>query len=185
MLEDDFVAFHLASAGKGSRKSLARTKSVVLKGTGEQAAMAFGFSKFERVVTTLIATLLDRGSIISLLGQIEEKVSKDASSGDLGVIKVADLKDILNGMGKSDCVTAIEKQNKAKVYESYPYEFAVLKPFTKKPEGVHLTGDSRASKMGASTVAISMRNLNKSIGASSQFRGGNRRSQMSKTMSGI
>mmetsp|Transcript_5212 Transcript_5212/g.11171 ORF Transcript_5212/g.11171 Transcript_5212/m.11171 type:complete len:471 (-) Transcript_5212:116-1528(-) len=185
MLEDDFVAFHLASAGKlPSRKGLARTKSVVLKGTGEQAAMAYGFSKFERVVTTLIATLLDRGSIISLLGQIDDKVSKNASSDrDLGVIKVTDLKDILNSMGKSDCVAAIEKQSKAKVYESYPYEFAVLKSFTKKPEGV-VAGDSRTSKMSSSTAAMSMRNLNKSVGASSRF-GGDRRSQMSKSMSGI
>jgi len=105
LLEDDFVAFHLAAASKskGGRKSLARTKSVVLKGTGEQAALAYGFSKFERMITTLLATLLERGSIIALLGQIEQKVSKNASSDcDLGVINVDDLKEILNSMGKSD-----------------------------------------------------------------------------------
>ena len=82
---------------------MARTKSVVLKGTGEQAALAYGFSKFERMITTLLATLLERGSIIALLGQIEQKVSKNASSDcDLGVINVDDLKEILNSMGKSD-----------------------------------------------------------------------------------
>ena len=59
--------------------------------------------KFERMMTTLLATLLERGSIIALLGQIEHKVSKNASSDcDLGVINVDDLKEILNSMGKSD-----------------------------------------------------------------------------------
>lgn len=186
MLEDDFVAFHLAAASKSKgRKSLARTKSVVLKGTGEQAALAYGFSKFERMITTLLATLLERGSIIALLGQIEQKVSKNASSDcDLGVINVDDLKEILTSMGKPECVAAIEKQKNSKAYESYPYEYAVLKPFTKKPEGL-VAGDSRTSKMSTSTAAMSMRNLNKNIGASTRFGGGNRRSQMSKSLSGI
>ena len=83
-----------------------------------------------------------------------------------------------------DSVAAIEKQKNSKAYESYPYEYAVLKPFTKKPEGL-VAGDSRTSKMSSSTAAMSMRNLNKNIRASTRFGGGNRRSQMSKSLSGI
>lgn len=51
VLEDEFVLFHkhLETPEKEpSRRSLARTKSIVLSGTGEAAVLTFGFTKFQR-----------------------------------------------------------------------------------------------------------------------------------------
>ena len=49
MLDDEFVMFHRAlEESTSDRASMMRTKSVVLSGTGEKAAAAFGFTKFQR-----------------------------------------------------------------------------------------------------------------------------------------
>ena len=48
MLDDEFVLFHKALEDKAKRMPIMRTKSVVLQGTGEKAAAAFGFVKFQR-----------------------------------------------------------------------------------------------------------------------------------------
>ena len=99
LLDDEFVVFHQALQGKETTKKRAmkRTKSVVLSGTGEKAAMAFAFAKFERSVTTILATMLEREDIVSLLSQAGAK----EGDGKLGVICVKDLKAILTSMGKS------------------------------------------------------------------------------------
>lgn len=58
MLDDEFVLFHQALEGKGSnskRMSMMRTKSVMLSGTGEKAAVAYGFMKFQRSGKSLFA----------------------------------------------------------------------------------------------------------------------------------
>jgi len=105
LLDDEFVLFHQAISGEGlakgkSRQSLIkRTKSIVLKGTGEAAAAAYGFMKFQRSVTTIIAAMLDRGDILALVSKAEHK---DTNENKLGVITVKDLKAILDVMGKTD-----------------------------------------------------------------------------------
>ena len=103
LLEDDeFVLFHQALTGtvEDKRRSLGRTKSVVLKGTGENAAVAYGFMKFQRALTTIIAAMMERGAIIALIAKAE---AKEASlEGKLGVITVKDLKSMLEAMGKAD-----------------------------------------------------------------------------------
>lgn len=57
-----------------------------------------------RPVTTILAAMLEKTEIINVVAQATAKVSGKADTlvNKLGVIKVKDLKDILEGMGKSD-----------------------------------------------------------------------------------
>jgi serine/threonine protein kinase len=49
MLDDEFALFHQALLDKGpKRRQMNRTSSVILAGTGEKAAAAIGFQKFQR-----------------------------------------------------------------------------------------------------------------------------------------
>mmetsp|Transcript_50578 Transcript_50578/g.107744 ORF Transcript_50578/g.107744 Transcript_50578/m.107744 type:complete len:482 (+) Transcript_50578:129-1574(+) len=140
LLNNEFVAFHKALENKvpSKRMSMMRTKSVLLTGTGENAAVAFGFVKFQRSLTTILATMLERGDIISLISSAEAKVSSDSNlDNKLGVIEVKEVKSILEKMGKPDCVAAIEKQKNAEVYDDYSYEYTMLKPFTKQAGTSH------------------------------------------------
>ncbi len=54
-------------------------------------------------VTAILATMMERGDIVSLLARIEAKVTFDDSVGkQLGVISVKDLKKILDSMKAAD-----------------------------------------------------------------------------------
>lgn len=116
--EDDFVLFHQehgddvgmttkmmtkAKSRTSRRASMKRTASIVLSGTGEKAALAFGFTKFARALTTILATMLNHGDIKALMANVDEHLKKDDSlDTKLGVIKVDDLIKILESMGKKD-----------------------------------------------------------------------------------
>lgn len=116
--EDDFVLFHQEhdhddvapkklmkgkSSSTSRRASMKKTASIVLSGTGEKAALAFGFTKFARALTTILATMLNHGDIKALLANVDAHLKKDDSlDAKLGVIKVDDLIKILESMGKKD-----------------------------------------------------------------------------------
>ncbi|KAL7426966.1 hypothetical protein ACHAXM_000653 [Skeletonema potamos] len=92
--EDDFVLFHQEQGD---------TTTKMNKGTGERAALAFGFTKLTRALTTILATMLNHGDIKALLANVDENLTKDVSlDAKLGVIKVDDLIKILDSMGKKD-----------------------------------------------------------------------------------
>jgi serine/threonine protein kinase len=58
MLCDEFVSFHQALAGNGpGRVKMRRTSSMILSGTGEKAALAFGFLNFQRSGEPLLLAL--------------------------------------------------------------------------------------------------------------------------------
>mmetsp|Transcript_337 Transcript_337/g.657 ORF Transcript_337/g.657 Transcript_337/m.657 type:complete len:474 (-) Transcript_337:470-1891(-) len=163
MLEDEFVMFHQALENKNPAMSKMRTPSVVLSGTGEKAADAFGFVKFQRSLTLILATILGKGDLESLLSYIEAKVSADDSmDSKLGVIEVKDIKSFLHTMGKhtcvaaNDCVARINQQKNAQDYDNYSYEYTLLKPLTQANGGnneldsstrsVRLSKKARAAK---------------------------------------
>ena len=126
--EDDFVLFHKEQQDdddvkkkkpspkrKSRRESMKRTPSMVLSGTGEKAALAHGFIKFQRALTTIMATMLNHGDIKALLARIEEHLDgvdagvecvygEDPSDVNkkLGVLQVGELMKILESMGKKD-----------------------------------------------------------------------------------
>jgi len=149
MMNDEFALFHQAKKGR-----IQKTQSVVLLGTGEKAAAGLGFVKFQRSLTTLLGAMLERGDLLSLMSFVANKVSADDNlDSKLGAIEVKQIKSILETMGKIDCVAAIEKQQNAQVYDSFSYDYNLLKPFTEKQKSTHkcenpdaLSGSFRFSK---------------------------------------
>jgi hypothetical protein len=76
---------------------------MVLSGTGEKAALAHGFTKFQRALTTIMATMLNHGDIKALLARIEEHLDGVGDDNKkLGVLQVEELMKILESMGKKD-----------------------------------------------------------------------------------
>ncbi|KAL7548484.1 hypothetical protein ACHAWF_011766 [Thalassiosira exigua] len=151
MLDDEFVKFHQAlEESTMERRPFLRTQSTLLSGTGEKAAAAFDFTKFQRAVTTILATMMDRDdihSVVSFASAYEMPVNK------LGVIQVNNLKSILKDMGKLDCVAAIDKQKNAKLYGSYSYDYTVLNHFVEKIEA-KFTSDADASTRSLKSAMI-------------------------------
>mmetsp|Transcript_30124 Transcript_30124/g.54594 ORF Transcript_30124/g.54594 Transcript_30124/m.54594 type:complete len:469 (+) Transcript_30124:101-1507(+) len=181
MLDDEFVLFHQALEGKAQRMPMMRTQSVVLQGTGEKAAAAFGFVKFQRSLTTILATMLDRGDILSLVSYAESQVSADENlDSKLGVIEVKDIKSILLTMGKSDCVMAIEKQKNAQAYDNYSYEYTLLKPFAKKHDMKHGNDDLDASTRSVKFRSKSVRHSISMLSSSERVMS-SRRATMTKS----
>jgi len=183
--EDDFVLFHQehgddvatttkmmtkAKSRTSRRASMKRTASIVLSGTGEKAALAFGFTKFARALTTILATMLNHGDIKALLANVDEHLKKDDSlDTKLGVIKVDDLIKILESMGKKDCIAAIDKQKNVDTYKSYNYEYTLLKAFDNKAATDARnagTGVESSSLKKSSAMGLSARKLTASGGSS-------------------
>lgn len=172
LLDDEFLLFH-----QSLDKKMTRTQSVVLKGTGENAAAAFGFVKFQRSITLLLVAMLDRKDVLSLLSYIEQRVSLDDNlDSKLGVIEVKQIKSILQTMGKtscvaaSDCVGYINQQKNSKEYDDYSFDYTILKPFTNLPDeqygtkygdestrSVRLSSRSKSAKMVQSSLSSSER----------------------------
>merc|ERR1712087_521503 len=77
----------------------------------------------------------------------------------LGVIEVKDIMNILDTMGKLDCLAAI-KQQSAQEYEGSSYEYTLLKPFTKRQD----TKDGRRSlDASAGMNSASVRGMGASV----------------------
>ncbi|KAL3763467.1 hypothetical protein ACHAW5_002719 [Stephanodiscus triporus] len=132
MLRDEFVAFYHALVGNGpNRVKMRRTSSMILSGTGEKAALAFGSLNFQRSVTTIMASMMSKTDLLTLLSAVEKKTSSSGNvENKLAVIKVVDLRSILEAMVKTDCLDAIARQNNAHIYDNYSYEYKRLEPFT-------------------------------------------------------
>lgn len=113
--EDDFVLFHQEQEeqvddvkkrriSSSRRATMKKTASVILTDTGQKAALAYGFTKFQRSLTTILATLLNHEDIKALLGNVEAHLEKGDVGLDkkLAVLKVDDLIQIIKSMGKKE-----------------------------------------------------------------------------------
>jgi hypothetical protein len=82
--------------GSTGKPRLRRTKSVTIRGTVERHTMYMGYQKFERSLTALLATLLSKEELNSLIEALEKKVStKESEDSKLQSIKIYELREIL------------------------------------------------------------------------------------------
>lgn len=110
MLQDEFVQFHkvhekeasspstttAASSSKKMKRS--RTASVHFVGSVERHGLVLNYQKFERAVTTLLATMLSREQLEQVLATLEHRDGKTK----LKVISVGELKTLLVEMDKQE-----------------------------------------------------------------------------------
>ena len=118
-----------------------------------------GYKKFERAMTTVLATVPSKDELESLLKKLDEykQVEKAPEAGDdedtdsekLKVIKISELKEMLLDMGLIDASTTIEKLPNSSQYDSYSYPIELLREFSTKG------GNAAASGAKSSDVAAS------------------------------
>ncbi|CAJ1921154.1 unnamed protein product [Cylindrotheca closterium] len=140
-LKCDFVLFHqdLEAEHKDDTAELTiqhkrqeriqKTTSMRLPGTVKRHTIFLDFKSFERSLTTVLATILDRTELHLLIALFDEKVGGEIDP-QLRVIKVQALKDLVEQELESPkCVAAINKLKDAQKYDNFAYNTSLCKIF--------------------------------------------------------
>uniref|UniRef100_A0A7S3KW36 Protein kinase domain-containing protein n=1 Tax=Amphora coffeiformis TaxID=265554 RepID=A0A7S3KW36_9STRA len=199
MIKSEFVQFHreheegnllsldevaavaastaLPSPG-ASKNGTMRTTSISLKGSVDRHNLFLGFKKYERSLTALLATMLSKKELQTLIEILRTRVTAGGDSmaeaaaiagaavaaengkeftddGDinkeqqLSVIKIADLKKIVkDDIGSEQTLGMMEKLPGAQVYGSFAYHVSLLRDFAT---------DGRGEDPDKSTLSVSGR----------------------------
>lgn len=107
ILNSDFIRFHRDHGEQTASNSLSNGKSFVVTGAANAHIQKIEYVKFERAVSTLLATMLIRTDLKALLVKIDVLITSSpyqhteemkANKKRLQIIKVQDLIDILKDM---------------------------------------------------------------------------------------
>lgn len=170
MLQQEFVQFHkdfekksmlsiediaaeaytgLGLNGLDPLASRSRTQSVALSGTQQKHSLFLGFKRFERSLTTLLATMLSKNELNRLLellhARIKEKQVVDEKTmfesklqdqhsleggQTLLVVQVGELKEVLKANFESEhIIETLDKLPYAAAYSHFAYHVALLSDF--------------------------------------------------------
>lgn len=184
VLQYEFVKMHqelLVAQDKKitpSRKaSMTRTPSVLFTETGKRHTAYMNYMKYERAVTTILATIPSREELSVLLQKLDEQKHKKTEIEiqyknniddsvhsqqileSLDVIEVDEMKEILLDMGLVETSTTIEQLPNSQEYAHHSFHLEKLREFTR------LTSDNAASSSGGSSKHHTIANFTKSIAA--------------------
>eukprot|EP00980_Cylindrotheca_fusiformis_P028254 scaffold22589_cov138-Cylindrotheca_fusiformis.AAC.17 len=144
MLDQDFVRFHkdleaevrnqpieLPPPVESSRKlRMKRTSSFALPGTVERHSVFLDFKSYERSLTTVLATMLERTELHLLTALLDERVEEQLANPQLRVIKVWELKEIVEEeIQSSKCMTVINSMKNSSSYDNFSYHTNLCKVF--------------------------------------------------------
>lgn len=155
ILESDFVKFHkdLEEEGKDTfeqlelpsprQERMRRTSSIAVRGSVKRHSLFLDFQKYERSLTTILATMLSRDELKTLLSILEERYESGSVNAQLQVVVVNELKDIIRlEVNNEACVGILEslENESASVafgtsnssYGMFSYHFSMLKEFAPK-----------------------------------------------------
>jgi serine/threonine protein kinase len=90
--KDDAVELPVPSSRSQRMK---RTSSFVLPGTVKRHSVFLDFKTFERSLTTVLATMLERTDLHMLIAILDDRVGEELDNPQLRVIKVWELKEIV------------------------------------------------------------------------------------------
>eukprot|EP00526_Cylindrotheca_closterium_P011352 CAMPEP_0113653564 /NCGR_PEP_ID=MMETSP0017_2-20120614/28653_1 /TAXON_ID=2856 /ORGANISM="Cylindrotheca closterium" /LENGTH=483 /DNA_ID=CAMNT_0000566579 /DNA_START=29 /DNA_END=1481 /DNA_ORIENTATION=- /assembly_acc=CAM_ASM_000147 len=141
-LKDDFVLFHQDLEAEHTDDSTAeltikhkrqqriqKTTSMRLSGTVKRHSVFLDFKSFERSLTAVLATMLDRTELHLLIALLDEKIGTEIDQ-QLRVIKVHALKDLVeHELANSKCMDAIYSLKDAKKYDNFSYHTSLCKIF--------------------------------------------------------
>jgi calcium-dependent protein kinase len=179
LLDHEFVQFHrdafsvenimLEAANPnqdGTIGGKSRTQSLAIRGSVGRHSMFLDYQKFERSLTTLLATILTKQELELFVNTVHETLRKEAeeekedSKGgsslldpvekkSLDIIKVSKMKTILQEDGNNQQVlNMMEKLPGAKMYDAFAYDIALLQYFVSPDKGRRTqTGSSTARAM--------------------------------------
>jgi len=190
-LKCEFVSFHKDLEGdqKAGKSKARRTQSILFSQTGARHGLYICYKKFERAMTTVLATVPSKEELEILVKKLagdDEKQAKKvlngsfgddgiaADSGKLKVIKVGDLKKMLLDLGLVDASATIEQLPNSSQYDSYSYSIELLREFSGKGGNAAASGAKSSSTDLGLDAAISAA-IN--AGAAGAAKGNNRRGQ--------
>ena len=153
-----------------------RTKSVLLEGSVHRHNAYLGYQKFERSVTTVLATMLTKEQARQLLTLLEEESKKESTKNGnafgeatekpldiktnkekLQVVTIATLLDLtaaLPGDDIADVLNMIRSQKGFAWYESFAYHISFLRQFVSTQTTAKVPSDKAK---GRDILAVSMR----------------------------
>ncbi len=181
LMNGEFAQFHIqhdpqdnaTEAVQEAPASPARTKSVLLEGSVSRHSVYLGYQKFERSVTTILATMLSKENARRLLALLDEESKKESTKngnafGDeaieepltdlktnkekLQVVTIANLLDVLGLMKdgtllSEDIVDVLRMIRSLKDfiwYETFAYHISNLRQFV----SIQMMAPTRQSKVG-------------------------------------
>lgn len=167
LLKYEFVQFHKAAfsidqiamqaqSGPGTGK---QRMSVSIKGSVSRHTIMLDYQKYQRSLTTLLATLLDKKELVTFIATVEDAIEdKLEASPALGmkleVIKINALKELLKEHKHDQVIQMIEKLPHSATFETYAYDVAKLKEFSNKEDekdgmtrSVHLSSGKKKQNM--------------------------------------
>ncbi|KAL3939252.1 MAG: hypothetical protein SGARI_001441 [Bacillariaceae sp.] len=174
-LNQEFVQFHkdafsvenimLEAANPnqdGTVGGKSRTQSLAIRGSVGRHSMFLDYQRFERSLTTLLATVLTKKELEHFVNTVHETLKKEAEEEkelipqldvverkSLDIIKVSKMKEILQNEGNNEQVlTMMDKLPGAKMYDAFAYDTALLLYFVSPDKGRRTqTGSSTARAM--------------------------------------
>mmetsp|Transcript_53649 Transcript_53649/g.130713 ORF Transcript_53649/g.130713 Transcript_53649/m.130713 type:complete len:819 (-) Transcript_53649:1308-3764(-) len=200
MLDHEFVLFHkdafsvenimmeaaqLPLSKDGLKNKSERTRSIAIKGSISRHSTFLDYQKYERSLTTLLATLLNKKELARFVEAVhsqlaarrtargeEEKTSSETEQRKgqtLDIIKVLDMKTILLKDEQDQVLEMIDKLPGGKMYDNFAYDVGVLHYFLDGDGQNQMgtlqsqTGSSRHARRASGTGSVS--------GARGSFRG--------------
>jgi serine/threonine protein kinase len=172
--ESEFMALLSSPSSPSSSSSSMkpkRTMSVVLEGSVNRHNVYLGYQKFERSVTTVLATMLARETCQQLLLLLQERhdatIGNHKSNTELDTttssshvttnkkLQVVPIKTLLNLLGTmsivsssndkevKEVITMIQSLNSFELYENYAYHISLLRQFVSlHSKGVPITNEN-------------------------------------------
>lgn len=129
-------------------KSYKDLTSRSLKGSVQRHSMYANWAKFERSVTTLLATVLSQEEYDELINKLDEwntrQVSGEEVDNNLKVIKMKELKALLRNNGQGSTVEMLSKLAGSFLYEEYAYHISKLRLFSTKMDKYNLSASGHS-----------------------------------------
>lgn len=186
-LKCEFVSFHKDLEGdqKAGKSKARRTQSILFSQTGARHGAYICYKKFERAMTTVLATVPSKEELEILMRKLagdDKRQSEEAPEDDddgidsekLKVIKVGDLKKMLLDLGLVDASATIEQLPNSSQYDSYSYSIELLREFSGKGGNAAASGaKSSSTDLGLDAAVSAAINA----GAAGAAKGNNRRGQ--------
>mmetsp|Transcript_17911 Transcript_17911/g.44272 ORF Transcript_17911/g.44272 Transcript_17911/m.44272 type:complete len:582 (+) Transcript_17911:88-1833(+) len=164
LLDLEFVQFHkdafsidqiaMQAHQDGPQGSSNQRMSVSIKGSVSRHTIMLDYQKYQRSLTTLLATLLDKKELLTFVVDVEDKVKdkqeEDAINTSLGmqldVIPINELKEMLKEGKHDQVIQMIEKLPHSATFETYAYDISKLKEFTSRDD--EKDGITRSVRLG-------------------------------------
>eukprot|EP00934_Nitzschia_sp_Nitz4_P003188 Nitzschia sp. Nitz4//scaffold81_size91200//84479//86307//NITZ4_005003-RA/size91200-snap-gene-0.26-mRNA-1//1//CDS//3329558761//3178//frame0 len=195
-LSHEFVEFHKSAFSfeqiaaeahhelpnfKNGSAAQRKTQSVALRGSVGRHTLFLDYQNYQRSLTTLLATLLDKKALSELIKFVDEFLAKSREDEGqvtapllgqrLDVVNIRNLKSLLKEHKHDQVLAMIDKLPGSSSYDTFAYDIALLKEFSREDkDDKRLTNSMRAG--GRRRMGSGMNSSLRGASLRGSFRGG-------------